>query len=79
MSVQTVMGFLQRIKADPKLRGQLGGMRKAKNPHAAAEIVAKIATAAGFPCSATDVESYFRSQGGGDVSDQALNSMLNKQ
>lgn len=54
-------------------------MRKAKNPHAAAEIVAKIATAAGFPCSATDVEAYFRSQGSDNVSDQSLNNLVNKQ
>lgn len=79
MSVQTVMGFIQQLKANPKLRGQLGSMRKAKNPHAAAEIVAKIATAAGFACSATDVEAYFRSQGTGDVSDQSLNEIVNKQ
>lgn len=79
MSVQTVMGFIQQLKANPQLRGQLGGMRKAKNPHAAAEIVAKIATAAGFPCSATDVESYFRSQGGGDVNDTTLTTIVNKQ
>ncbi|PIR21273.1 MAG: hypothetical protein COV45_00580 [Deltaproteobacteria bacterium CG11_big_fil_rev_8_21_14_0_20_47_16] len=79
MSTQTVMGFIQQLRANPKLRGQLGGMRKAKNPHAAAEVIAKIATAAGFPCSATDVEAYFRSQGSDDVSDQSLNNLVNKQ
>jgi len=73
------MGFIQQLRANPKLRGQLGGMRKAKNPHAAAEVIAKIATAAGFPCSATDVEAYFRSQGSDDVSDQSLNNLVNKQ
>lgn len=80
MSVQTVMGFIQQLKANPKLRGQLGGMRKAKNPHAAAEIVARIATAAGFPCSPTDVEAYFRSQTGShEINDQSLNEIVNKQ
>lgn len=79
MSLQTVGGFIQKIKADPQLRNQLGGMRKAKNPHAAAEVVAKIATAAGYPCNATDVEAYFRNQGGGEVSDQSLNTIVSKQ
>lgn len=79
MSVQTVMGFVQQLKANPKLMGQLGGMRKAKNPHAAAEIVAKIATAAGFACSATDVEAYFRSQtGGSEVNADTLNTIVKK-
>lgn len=80
MSVQTVMGFIQQLKTNPKLMGQLGGMRKAKNPHAAAEIVAKIATAAGYVCSATDVEAYFKSQAGGsDISADTLNTLLKKQ
>lgn len=80
MSVQTVLGFVQQLKANPKLMGQMGGMRKAKNPHAAAEIIAKIATAAGYVCSATDVEAFFKSQTGShDINPDTLNTIIKKQ
>lgn len=75
MSLQMLTSFIQRAKNDRALQGQLKSVKK-KNPHATAEEVARIASAAGFTCSTTDVEAYLRSHGNPSANDAIINQMI---